>query len=479
MKKSLAFVFGLLLWTWSASAQSVGVQFDGDLGSVNSSGRPAYRDHPDGTIASSGAQLLQVTGQDVQVYDYTGKLLKSTPTGQFIVQAGLSSPTTVKVSDPRAIFDPIIDRFIFVCSCPGDYLIVSASHEATGPWKGVILSGYTGDLSMRAGYDKNGVYISEFQPLNTAQWANVVFALPSSDVAWSGAGNVSLAHLNEFINQPYDIVPGIDSNPKKLVTDKEYLVARDGPQQVGHNAKFHLLIASLTWNGAIASLSPATKIPAEYFFNTLINDPQPAPPNVKTTESYHISATQMIENKRHLYVVVSSGPCVSRCGAQGTDKFDVVFIYDIVTNDLSVSAKYKVSSVNFGIVFPALNVDMQANLGLCAFVVGPSVYGSPDCWWHKATDKAGVLSGPLTVIAGTNSYPVCANHSPVGWPGNYTSLAQDPMNGSLLWGAIVYGKTSHPCAWQTRVFSFQMTGGGIPEPRSALTTQKDKKREPY
>ena len=49
------------------SARSLGsatVQFEGDTGTGNP---PTYKDHPDMAIAASGTQIVETTGQDINV----------------------------------------------------------------------------------------------------------------------------------------------------------------------------------------------------------------------------------------------------------------------------------------------------------------------------------------------------------------------------------------------------------------------------
>src|SRR5215831_9305916 len=78
----------------------------------------SYKDHPDMALAAcsgcgAGGQVLVATGQDVAVYDTSGKLLKTQRTEDFIKAAGIdlevwkSRPALPpqaagKVNDPRA-----------------------------------------------------------------------------------------------------------------------------------------------------------------------------------------------------------------------------------------------------------------------------------------------------------------------------------------------------------------------------------------
>ena len=176
----------------SGSIGNATIQFDGDAGTGNP---PTSKDHPDMAVGASGTQIVETTGQDINVYSYSGSLLKSTSISSFINTA---TGSVGMVNDPRLVYDPFITRWLFVCSCSVNYLIVSASSDAMGAWKGVALSGDSGELSMQVGFDGNGVYVAQTDiPTVTSK----LFALPNQDVAWSGGTTISLAHLRNCDRQ--------------------------------------------------------------------------------------------------------------------------------------------------------------------------------------------------------------------------------------------------------------------------------------
>jgi hypothetical protein len=169
-----------------------------------------------------------------------------------------------KVNDPRATYDPFIGRWIVACSCSGDFLLVSGGRDATGPWKGAVLTGSAGDLTMFPGWDKNGVYISEFQlKLNSR-----VIALPSEDVAWKSGGEISLSNAAVFADRHYEMRPAVDPNPKKGPADPEYMVARSGPPQNATNIAMDLLVDRIAWSDKKASVSGPVAIPTGFLYNT-------------------------------------------------------------------------------------------------------------------------------------------------------------------------------------------------------------------
>jgi hypothetical protein len=75
-----------------ATAQTVVRSFDGDKGmDLATCNRDVVRctRQPEPNVAADGSRVVQVTVNNVNVYDYGGKLLRSTPFRQFIRDAGL------------------------------------------------------------------------------------------------------------------------------------------------------------------------------------------------------------------------------------------------------------------------------------------------------------------------------------------------------------------------------------------------------
>jgi len=282
-----------------------------------------YKDHPDLALAACsncgrGCQMLVATGQDIAGFDVRGTRLKQPRTREFVAAAGVAAGT---VDDPRATFDLFIRRWIVVCSCSNDFLIVSAGDDATGPWRGAALTAAKGDLTMFPGWDRNGVYVSEYQaPLNARY-----IALP---------------------------------------TDPEYLIARSGPPQNATNIPMDLFVDRITWSNGQASVSGPDRVPTGFFYSKPIAVPQPAGPAVRGTESHRVFSVAAFE--RHLHVVVSSGPCQGACGEQGSDANDVFFWFDIDTATMTLHQKAKAAHPRLGFVFPTLAVDARGNVLMAA-----------------------------------------------------------------------------------------------------------------
>lgn len=432
-----------------ASGQTVLNSFDAETGQVSSPGVPLIIDHPDMDVAVNGYQVVTVDRQAVNVYSYSGQLISSQTNLNFITAAGLTAGTS---RDPRIIYDKYIDRFIYVCSCNTDHFIVSGSSNALGTWKGVDLGASTaGDLTMRVGFNRQGVYVSEDNASATTTY--LVVALPSADVAWTGSGNVSLAHENTFSNQNFELFPAFDLYDNG--THTEYFVARNGPSQTGNQTPLGLLLNGLTWSGNTATLSGTTTINTAYQYNTPVDAPQPSSPNIRGAESHRIYQPEMAADGT-LHLVTSTGPCATSCGTQGVDTNQIIlwFVVDPVGNTIVQSAKISNSSLAY--LFPTSALDSLGNDYICATSSGAAQNASIDCWTHKSTDGAGVINGPTRVITGTQVYAICGGNNPVGW-GTYSDVVYDPVNPNSVWTIQEYGASATACFWQERVAQLQIT----------------------
>lgn len=436
----------LLLSTYCCVAQTILTQFDGDIGTGGSAtAKPTYRDHPDATAAANGSQVVEVTGQNVNVYSYDGKLLKSTRTSDLINAAGLKAE---KVADPRVIFDPFIGsgRWVLACSCSDDFLIVSSGSDAvTSIWKGAAISQRSGDLTMKPGFDKNGLYITEFaqQGLTYAG-----FAIPSADLAWSGSGNISLKNLGRFEGLGLDIMPAVDWNPSKQACDPAYFVTRSGPMQNGANAPFAIVVHSLTWTGNTAKLSEAKTVPTSFEYNTPVEEAQPGMPNIRGMESHRTFSVQQVGG--HLHVLEACGP-----SARSGEKHDLFFWLDISVPEMKMFQSAKIYSATLGFLFPSLAVDQNQNVLMAATGVSPSQPASVYLFSHLARDKRGTVKGPVMATPGTAAYAVCNNKSPVGW-GTYTTVVSDAGDLNKFWVVSEYSNSGSPCQWFTRLLQVSL-----------------------
>jgi hypothetical protein len=78
-------------------------------------------------------------------------------------------------------------------------------------------------------------------------------------------------------------------------------------------------------------------------------------------------------------------------------------------------------------------------------------------WTRRKSDPPNRISGPVTVVAGTQPYTCGPNteFASVGNPaGILTSL--DPADGTKLWTTMQWGNDAAPCVWNTRIVAYQI-----------------------
>jgi len=347
-----------------------------------------------------------------------------------------------------------------VCSCSADFLMVSESNDATGRWKGVTLSDSTGDLTMFPGWDKNGVYVSEYHPPLASQ----EIAIPAEDVAWRGAGGISLAHAGRFTGRPFETRPAVDPDPEKKPDDPEFLVARSGPPQNATNIPMDLIVDRITWSGNKAEVGAPVHIPTGFLYGKPLSPHQPSGPDVRGVESHRVFSVSAHGGR--LYVVEASGPCAASCGEQGEDANDLFFWFEVDirgdTGSMAITQKAKVSHPSLGFVFPSMAVDGGGNVGIAATGSSRLRYASIYLFAHLSGDAAGTIRGPLLAHAGTRSYSCMSSPAQLlrdnvtGW-GTYSATVQDGSDPAKLWTIEEYGGSAASCVWKTRVIGFQIT----------------------
>jgi hypothetical protein len=96
--------------------------------------------------------------------------------------------------------------------------------------------------------------------------------------------------------------------------------------------------------------------------------------------------------------------------------------------------------------------DKAGNIALGFSAASKSVYPSVYFAGRAATDPAGTLSGPTTMVGGTGAQ-VNSYHR---W-GDYSSMTIDPTDDCTLWYTQEYYSTTSSFNWQTRIGSFRFS----------------------
>ncbi len=379
------------------------VQFDGEAGggiAACPGTPPKCRQIPELNVASNGTQVAQITWSSFNVYDTTGKPLSSTALPAFVTAAGVS-PTNAASGfpyEPHVLYNELIGRWMVTTTCKYDCFLVSATSDATGAWQGIYLAQNGNDPGIHLGYDKNGVYLSEFgsgTDANTASYSYDFFAIPSAEVQWTTS--FTPTHLNQVHGTPLDGMPIIDNNPNKLATDPAFFMAKtctSGSCQNGSNFSFEWLVTEVTWSGTTATYSADQLVQTavgsakdQWVFNTELNTGQLGSTTpIRSAESHRVM--DVIQDGTHLQAVLASGPCTASCGAQGADANDLLFWVDLdcsTPTACTVSQTAKISSATTSYVFPSLGVDSNGNVGITAAALSATTDPSILLWGHRVS----------------------------------------------------------------------------------------------
>jgi len=486
-----------------ATAQTIVRSFDGDSGpglAVCESG-VTHCGLPEMAAAVNGKQVVQVTWQNVRIYDYSGHLLQSIPMPTFIRKAGLDplppgppnkrpSPTRGPF-EPHIVYDEFIGRWIITVTCLNDCTLVSASSDATGSWGGVYLSCLQGgaclnlDPSIHLGYDKNGVYvcaghIGDANPNTVPGVAFDCFAVPSVEVEAIARGK-SPAHLNRAHNMPLDVIPAIDQDPSKPASAPAFFANKSCEHTAANaclkspNFSFDWVVNTFTWNGATGTYNAGggqqvvkTDIGStrsKWLYNTPccgenLSFPQAGNDTITLRTSASHRLQNVVQSGTHLQGVLGSGPCTSGCGSQGADTNNVMIWVDLDCSKPTacvVSQTAKISSASLNPVFGTVGVDAAGNVGIVAASSTTSTYLSLLLWTRRKSDPPNTFSGPTTIIVGTQPY-TCENTKNIAQLASSVGIftTRDPLDGTKLWTTEQWANDATRCVWNTRIVEYQI-----------------------
>jgi hypothetical protein len=474
----------LVFTSFPAGAEAIVRSFDGDTGpeqghcnpEVVNRGRQAEM-----MAAVDGKHVVQVTWQHVNIYDYKGKLLHSTLLPDFIKKAGLEPK---RPYEPHIVFDEFIGRWVINLSCLNDCLIVSASADPAGPWRGVYPSCLQGgpcldrDPSLQLGYDKNGVYhcaghAGDDNPNTIKGVAYDCFAIPPEEVKGIGEGKEP-THINRKHNMMMHVRPAVDQNPRKPASAPALFAARTcdrsvpGGCQNAKNFVFEWLVTSFTWNGLTGTYSEDQVIKTDigsqqnkWLYSMPCCGPKAESPQrgtdigVRAQESHRLN--NLVQFGSHLELLFESGPCTHDCGAQGEDKNNVMFWADVdCTAACKVIQTAKIVNENVNPFFPSIGVDNKGNVGIVAASSSEKDYLSILLWTHRASDPANTFSAPVTIVAGTTPY-TCPNKINLATIASAVGMltVRDPLDGSKLWTTHQYANDAKECVWNSRIIEYQ------------------------
>ena len=505
-----------LLAAGVAAAQTIVHSFDGDSGpglAACQSGS-GHCDRPEMDVAANGKQVVQVTWQNVRIYDYNGRLLKSTPMPDFIRSAGLdptprprpnqNPPPHMSPYEPHVVYDEFLGRWIVSVTCLNDCVLVSASSDAGGSWGGVYLSCLQGgpcldfDVASHVGYDKNGVYdcgahLGDENPHTVPRVSYDCFAIPAAEVPGMAKGTPP-AHINRVHNFPLDAIPAIDHNRSKSASAPALFMAKtcdrstQGGCQNAMHFPFEWLVDTFTWNGVTGTYNAGGEQTVKTDVGSKANKwlyskpccgPLGAIPQagndtiqLRVAESHRLM--NIFQFGSHLQGVLGSGPCTKDCGSQGADTNNILIWVDLDCSKPTaciVSRTEKISGPDFNPELATVGVDAAGNTGIVADSATASTDLSILLWTHPKGDGA-AFSGPTMVIAGTQPY-TCLNTRNTATIGNAAGVltALDPSDGTKLWTTEQWSDDAARCVWKTRIIEYEIAGSGRGSKSRASSTR--------
>jgi hypothetical protein len=490
----------LLFAAGAAIAQSVVQSFDGDSGAglaVCETGR-THCGFPDMNAAVNGKQVVQVTWQNVSVFDYSGHLLRATPLATFFRDAGLDPVPIARGATPspargpfelHVAYDEFIGRWIVSATGASESLMVSATSDPMGSWGGVSLSCLDGgpclnyDPAVHLGYDKNGVYdcgahIGDSNPNTVLGVSYDCVAVSSAEVQAIGRGKAP-AHIHRAHNMPHEVLPAIDHNRDKAPGAPAFFLAKTcertsaGGCQNALNSSFRWIVDTFTWNGAAGAFNVAgeqlvmTDVGSrqnKWLYSKPCCGPTAIFPQagsdvgLRAAESHRL--TNVVQFGSHLYSALGSGPCTAECGSQGTDTNNVAFFVDLdctKTAACVVSQTAKLSGADLNPEFPSVGVDAAGNVGIVAISSSANSDLSILLWSRRKADPPNTLNGPTTLIAGTQPYTCETDRkfASISNPAGVDTML-DPSDGTKLWITEQWGNNAARCVWNTRVVEYQV-----------------------
>lgn len=476
------------------TGQTIVHSFDGDKGVEFSECKPETTRcgrQPESNVAANGKVVVQVTWQSVHVYDYSGKLLHSSPFSDFVKNAGLNPdpPRGKGPFEPHVIYDEFLQRWIITVTCLNDCVLVSASSDPMGTWKGVYLSCLQGgpcldrDPALHIGYDKNGLYycaghIGDDHPKTVPGVAYDCFAIPSAEVKAIAQGKAP-EHINRRHNMPLDIMPAIDHDPHKPASEPAFFAAKTcsraepGGCQRSSNFPFEWIVDTFTWNGRDgvynAGGEQIVKTDAgstrdKWLYNlpccgtTAVMPQAGSDIGLRAAESHRL--INLVQSGSDVYGVLGTGPCSHDCGEQGVDPNNIMIWVDL---DCSKSAACvvrqtgKISGEDVNPVFGTIGVDARGNLGIVAMSSTAKTDLSVLLWTRLAAAQSGAFEGPVTIVSGSQPY-TCLNNNNLALIGNAVGIltTRDPRDGNKLWTSQQWSNDGTRCVWNTRIVEYQV-----------------------
>ncbi|MGE5181547.1 MAG: hypothetical protein ACM31C_05780 [Acidobacteriota bacterium] len=408
--------------------------------------------------ALSDGQVIDVVSGLVAVRDETGHLLTSWTSDAFWNAAGVAG--TPNAVAQHAVFNALNQRWYVsaeqaTTGTPNQiYLAVSASYDATGPWKAVTLPPQASPIrDTHLAVDACGVYLT-----GDTSAGGVVLALPLADLQWTAPDAPTAAHLNVLPTARGGVVPAIDAW-NQIASDARMFVGRD----VTASGTTAIDVYRLSWTGSLCTATGPAQIGS--------------PSTVDLGVAYALPGRAAVQPSPAPGLQAGSGALANADSRSGT-------IVGIATTEIGgqlgavwfqIYADPSTPGIGPDLLQSGTLVDPSADLLVPAIATATNGFGivyvrtssqDPPSIYVTAQatgDPPGTLREPVLARAGAATYS-CAATAGVSAFGRYSSIVGTATG---FWAVAQLGASATECAFATAWVNFDVIpnpSGGDPGP---------------
>ncbi len=361
-------------------------------------------------------------------------------TGQRVVNTSLSSffgAGAGGAGDPRAVFDPISQRFILICSdfTTKLFLAVSTTSDPTGSWFKTNFVASAGTDAGRfpdyptLGVDANGIYSGNFMVGGSGSMT--IFAINKAPLI---AGVPSLGTVTAFRNLPYEdaIQPVVNWDP---AGGAYCLSTRTSTQLRLRRVNPPLTAPTLSelGNFSVASYS--------------------GPPNVIAPGSALLDGLDV----RLMNAMSRNGRIWTTHGVNSGGRSAARWYELNPTGNLTVQSG-TVNDPVLGYTMPSICVNNVGNVVLGFSGASSTTFASAYYVGRTSADPLGQMSTPIVLKAGEANYT--NNGTGVSRWGDYSMTSCDPVDDSI-WTIQEYARNGN--IWSNWIGRFAAACSGLPD----------------
>jgi hypothetical protein len=423
----------------------IGQNFTGSTFGIDSSLNP-----PDCNGAAGPLHYVELINGRFSVYDKTsGQRILTTNSTSFWTDSGITFGAGILVSDPRLVFDPLVQRWFSssVDFSPANesnnrfLLAISASADPTGGWTGLAFvadpeQGNFADFPT-LGLDENGVYLAAhmFSPLGVPVGETLV-SLPKGDLlaATPTADNRTAFGLLDSASYGAVLEPAM--NFEVPTNNGKVLAVGD----LGLDHAIHSTLAAFDISNASgpgpAMLSPPTIISVDPY-SVPINPFQPDGNNTLDDGDARFSAC----------VYQSAGILYAVHGVQ-VDNRAALRWYKISPADFSVLQSGTITDPDLDLFYPSIAVNTAGIVVICFNGCSTGTFVSSFVVVGETVDGLTTFGSPLLLKAGLASYRLVSRGGVSRW-GDYSTTCVDPIDPNRFWTIQMYPSDSS--TWSTQI----------------------------